>query len=55
MKISTKGRYGLEAMVDLAIHASQGHESIKNIAERCGMSEAYILQIFGSSLNRVDG
>ena len=46
MTISTKGRYGLEAVVDLAIHASRGHECIKNISERCGISEAYILQIF---------
>lgn len=46
MKISTKGRYGLEAIVDLAIHSSQGHVSLKSIAERCGISEAYILQIF---------
>ncbi len=46
MKISTKGRYGLEAIVDLAIHAGQGHENLKNISERCNISEAYILQIF---------
>jgi len=46
MKISTKGRYGLEALLDLAIHSSEGHASIKSIAERCGKSEAYILQIF---------
>ncbi len=46
LKISTKGRYGLEALVDLAIHASEGHVNLKSISERCGMSEAYILQIF---------
>ncbi|NLL05777.1 MAG: Rrf2 family transcriptional regulator [Clostridiaceae bacterium] len=46
MKISTKGRYGLEALVDLAIHSSEGCVSLKSIAERCGRSEAYILQIF---------
>ena len=46
MKISTKGRYGLEAIVDLAIHLNEGHVSLKSISERCGMSEAYILQIF---------
>jgi len=46
LKISTKGRYGLEAIVDLAIHSSEGRVSLKSIAERCGMSEAYILQIF---------
>jgi Rrf2 family cysteine metabolism transcriptional repressor len=46
MKISTKGQYGLEALVDLAFHASDGPQSIKDISERCGFSEAYILQIF---------
>lgn len=46
MKISTKGRYGLEAIVDLAINSSQGHVNLKSISERCGLSEAYILQIF---------
>lgn len=33
-------------MVDLAIHSSQGHVNLKSISERCGISEAYILQIF---------
>lgn len=46
MKISTKGRYGLEAIVDLAIHSVQGPVNLKSIAERCDISEAYILQIF---------
>jgi len=46
LKISTKGRYGLEAIVDLAIHSSEGRVNLKSIAERCEMSEAYILQIF---------
>ena len=46
MKISTKGRYGLEAIVDLTIHSSGGHVNLKSISERCGISEAYILQIF---------
>jgi len=46
LKISTKGRYGLEAIVDLAIHSTEGHVNLKSISERCGISEAYILQIF---------
>lgn len=46
LKISTKGRYGLEALVDLAIHSSEGCVNLKSISERCEMSEAYILQIF---------
>lgn len=46
MKISTKGRYGLEAIVDLAIHSTEGCVNIKSIAARCEVSEAYVLQIF---------
>jgi Rrf2 family cysteine metabolism transcriptional repressor len=46
MKISTKGRYGLEALVALALHQGEGPVSLKSISERCGLSEAYILQIF---------
>lgn len=46
MKVSTKGRYGLEAIVDLAIHGTQGCVNIKSIATRCEISEAYVLQIF---------
>jgi Rrf2 family protein len=46
LKISTKGRYALEAVVDLALNSSDGHESLKNIAERRGFSENYLEQIF---------
>lgn len=46
MKISTKGRYGLEAVVDMALHAAGSHVNLSSISERCGISEAYLLQIF---------
>lgn len=46
MKISTKGRYALEAVLDLALHASDGHESLKNISDRTEISENYLEQIF---------
>lgn len=46
MKISTKGRYAVEAVVDLAMHSSDGHENLKSIAERRGFSENYLEQIF---------
>ena len=46
MKISTRGQYGLEALIYLALNSSVEPVSIKNIAQYCGMSEAYILQIF---------
>jgi len=47
MKISTKGRYGLEALLDMAIHSDGTHMSIKSIAERQGIPEKYLEQIFG--------
>ncbi len=46
MKISTKGRYALEIVTDLAIHSDQEHpESLKNIAARRKVSEKYIERI----------
>ena len=46
MKLSTKGRYGVKAMVDLAIHYSEEPVSIKNISERQNISECYLEQLF---------
>jgi Rrf2 family cysteine metabolism transcriptional repressor len=46
MKISTKGRYALEAVTDLAIHAGMNYESIRSIAERRRLSDNYLEQIF---------
>ena len=46
MKISTKGRYALEAILDLAMHTSNGHECLKNVAMRRKISENYLEQIF---------
>lgn len=46
MKLSTKGRYGVKAMVDLAIHYCNEPESIKSISERQNVSEYYLEQLF---------
>jgi len=46
MRLSTKGRYGLIAMVDLAVHASEGCVSLSSIAERQHISEHYLEQLF---------
>jgi len=46
MKLSTKGRYGLKAMLDLAVHSQEGHVSLKSIAERQEISDNYLEQIF---------
>lgn len=45
MKLSTKGRYGLQAMVDLGVHAKEKHISLKSIAERLKLSENYLEQL----------
>lgn len=46
MKLSTKGRYGVRAMADLAIHYGEAPVSIKIISERQGISESYLEQLF---------
>lgn len=51
MKISTKGRYALRLMLDLALHNNGEFIRIKAIAGRQGISEKYLEQII-SYLNR---
>ena len=46
MKISTKGRYALRVMIDIAIHSNGRCVSIKEIAGRQEISEKYLEQIF---------
>lgn len=45
MKLSTRGRYGIHAMYDLAEHYGDAPQSIKCIAERQGIPEAYLEQL----------
>ena len=45
MKLSTRGRYGIHAMYDLALYAEGGPQPIKAIAEREGVPEAYLEQL----------
>ena len=45
MKISTKGRYALRMMIDLAEHQGEGFVSLKDIAARQGISKKYLEQI----------
>lgn len=46
MKISTKGIYGIKAMVDLAIYSEKHKVTLKSICERQSISERYLEQIF---------
>lgn len=46
MKLSTKGRYGVKAMVDLAINYGGMPVSIKTISKRQNISEYYLEQLF---------
>lgn len=48
MKISTKGRYGLRALVDICIYSFSDMVTVKSISERQGISERYLEQIFSS-------
>lgn len=45
MKISTKGRYALRMLIDLAEHQNSGFVALKDIAERQNISKKYLEQI----------
>ncbi len=45
MKLSTKGRYGLRALLDIAIHGENTPVPISDIAARQQISEAYLEQL----------
>ena len=47
MKLSTKGRYGLRAMIDLARYSEEEPVSISSIAARQDISERYLEQLMG--------
>ena len=53
MKISTKGRYALRMMLDLAEHKNDGYVALKDIAARQNISKKYLEQII-PVLNRAD-
>ena len=47
MRISTRGRYALRLMTDVALHSGTGYVSLKDAAERQGLSVKYLEQIAG--------
>ena len=48
MKLSTKGRYGLKAMFELALTQKNGPVPLRQIAQRQNISEQYLEQIFST-------
>ncbi len=48
MKISTKARYGLRALVDLAVHSTGDQVPLAYIAQRQMLSANYMEQVFSS-------
>lgn len=48
MLISTKGRYALRVMVDIAEHSGEEYLSLKDIANRQRISMKYLEMIIGS-------
>ena len=52
MRLTTKGRYAVTAMLDLALHAEQGPVSLADISERQGISISYLEQLFAKLRRR---
>ena len=60
MRLTTKGRYAVTAMLDLALHARNVPVSLADISERQGISLSYLEQLFaklrrGGLVNSVRG
>ncbi|MGH8653761.1 MAG: Fe-S cluster assembly transcriptional regulator IscR [Gammaproteobacteria bacterium] len=46
MRLTTRGRYGVTAMLDLALHQERGPITLADISARQGISLAYLEQLF---------
>ena len=51
MKLSTRTRYGMRLMVDLAQHWGEGYIALKDVAERQNISKKYLEQIVSLLMN----
>ena len=47
MRLTTKGRFAVTAMVDVALHATQSPVPLTDISARQGISLSYLEQLFG--------
>lgn len=52
MRLTTKGRYAVTAMLDLALHSSQGPVSLADISGRQDISLSYLEQLFAKLRKR---
>ncbi|HYC38640.1 MAG TPA: Fe-S cluster assembly transcriptional regulator IscR [Usitatibacter sp.] len=52
MRLTTKGRFAVTAMLDLALHGSQGPVALAGISERQKISLSYLEQLFGKLRRR---
>ena len=48
MRLSTKGRYAVTAMLDLALHSQEGPVTLADISENQGISLSYLEQLFAA-------
>ncbi|MCL1048328.1 Fe-S cluster assembly transcriptional regulator IscR [Shewanella abyssi] len=46
MKLTSKGRYAVTAMLDVAMHSTDGPVPLADISERQGISLSYLEQLF---------
>ena len=52
MRLTTKGRFAVTAMLDLALHATSGPVTLAGISERQKISLSYLEQLFGKLRRR---
>ena len=52
MRLTTKGRFAVTAMLDLALHGTQGPVTLSGISERQKISLSYLEQLFGKLRRR---
>src|SRR5262245_25172699 len=48
MRLTTKGRYAVTAMLDIALHGDDGAVSVADISRRQRISQSYLERLFGS-------
>src|ERR1700675_2461140 len=47
MRLTTKGRFAVTAMIDVAMHGKDGPATLAGVSERQGISLSYLEQLFG--------